>query len=85
MTAISRFATSVAVTTPQMPIPSIPLAPKLNTEMTMAMPIQMLAKPSPLSVRRFEVTGTISAETSVFFVSDLAADIGIPPFKKGVR
>ena len=45
----------------------------------MAMPIQILAKPMPESVRRREVTGTISADTNVLFSE---AAIESPPFEK---
>ena len=66
--AIIILATNVAVATPQIFIPSIPLAPKLNTEITIAIPIQIFANPNPPSVRFFEVIGNISSEISVLFL-----------------
>ena len=65
-TAIRIFANSVALATPQMLMPSMPLAPKLNTEMTIAIPIQIFAKPRPPNERFTEVIGTMSSDTSVF-------------------
>ena len=67
-TAIIMFAANVAVATPHIFIPSIPLAPKLNTEITIAIPIHIFAKPNPPSVLFFDVTGKISSDINVFFL-----------------
>jgi hypothetical protein len=75
--AIIRLATNVAEATPNTLIFSIPLAPKLNTDITIAMPIQMLAKPKPVRVLLLEVIGITSSEIRalLLFVCTLSFNI----------